>query len=234
MGRLFWIIMAVIGVLLIILISTNDQGTVLGIQNEKFGNVAYISIWGALIGAAILGSGMRFGDLARQLVVWTVIILALMGGYLFRYEAQDIASRFTGGVIPGSPINRTGDDGRTEVTLIRSNNGHFEARATVNGKSVRFLVDTGASSIVLSYRDAISIGINPDNLAYTVPVMTANGQAMAAEITIDVMAVGSIVRTTKKVLVSAPGAMDSSLLGMSFLSTLSSYEVRGDRMFLRD
>ncbi len=234
MGRLFWIFISIVGVALILLISSHDQGTVLGLRSEEFGNAVYLSIFAAMIAAGILGRGMRFGNVARQLVIWVVIVLALMTAYLFRYEALDIASRMTGGLLPGSPISRIGDDGRREVTLIRANNGHFEARGSVNGQPVRFLIDTGASSVVLSNGDALAVGIDPNRLSYTVPVFTANGRAMSAETTIDVMAIGSIVRTGKKVLVSAPGALGESLLGMSFLGTLSSYEVRGDRMFLRD
>ncbi len=234
MGRLFWIFMAIVGVALILLISSHDQGMVFGLRSEEFGSAVYLSIFAALIAAAILGRGMRFGDVARQMVIWVVIILALMTAFLFRYEAQDLASRISGGLLPGSPISRISDDGRKEVTLIRANNGHFGARGTVNGKPVRFLVDTGASSVVLSHRDALAAGIDPNRLSFTVPVFTANGRTMSAEAMIDVMAIGSIVRTGKKVLVSAPGALGESLLGMSFLGTLSSYEVRGDRMFLRD
>ncbi len=234
MGRFFWIFMALLGFLLIALITTHDQNTILGFENDVFGSAVSLSLWGALIAAGILGSGMRFGDIARQLVIWSVIILTLMVAYLFRYDAQDIASRITGGLVPGSPISRVGDNGRQQVTLIRSNFGHFEVSASINGKPVRFLIDTGASSVVLSYEDAINIGINPDRLSFTVPVSTANGRAMAATARIDVMAIGSISRSDKNVLVSAPGALSGNLLGMSFLGTLSSYEVRGDRMILRD
>ena len=234
MGRWFWVIMAALGFILILLILSHDQGTLLGIENTKFGSIAYMGLWGALVAVGILGSGMRFGDIARQMMIWAIIILALMTGYLFRYEAQDFASRLTGGLLPGSPISRIGDDGRQQVTIIRSASGHFEVRAAVNGKPLRFLVDTGASNIVLSHRDAVAIGINPATLRFIIPVFTANGRALSAEARIDVLAIGSIVRSNKKVLVSAPGALNESLLGISFLQTLSSYEVRGDRMILRD
>jgi len=234
MGRLFWIFMALLGFLLIALITTHDQNTIMGFENDVFGSAVSLSLWGALIAAGILGSGMRFGDIARQLVVWIIIILTLMVAYLFRYDVQDIASRITGGLVPGSPISSVGDNGRQQVTLIRSNSGHFEVSASINGKPVRFLVDTGASSVVLSYEDAINIGINPNRLSFTIPVSTANGRAMAATARIDVMAIGSISRSNKSVLVAAKGALNGNLLGMSFLGTLSSYEVRGDRMILRD
>ncbi len=234
MGRVFWIFMALLGFALILLLSSGDAGTVLGLDNDTFGRVVYMGIWGVLIVAGIFGSGMRFGDIARQLMLWSIIILGLMTAYLFRYEAQDFASRFTAGLIPGSPLSQISDNGRQEVTIFRGNSGHFEVQAAVNGKPVRFLIDTGASSVVLSYKAARKIGLNPDDLSFTIPVSTANGRTMTAQTRIDVMSIGSITRSNKKVLVAAPGALDSNLLGMSFLGTLSSYEVRGDRMFLRD
>ncbi len=234
MGRFFWIIMGVLGFALIMLIANSDSGSVLGMENGTFGSAVYMSIWAAILAAGVLGSGMRFGDIARQMAIWAIIILVLVTGYLFRYEAQDMASRFTGGLLPGSPISRTADNGREEVTLIRASSRHFEVRASVNNKPVHFLIDTGASAVVLNYEDAVRVGINPKSLIFSTPVFTANGKAMAAESRLDILAIGSIVRTNQKILVSAPGAMKGNLLGMSFLETLSSYEVRGDRMFLRD
>ena len=234
MGRAFWIFMALLGFALIALIANHDQNTIFGLDNDEFGTAIYMSIWAALLAAGILGRGVPFGNVARQLMIWCVIILGLMVAYLFRYDAQDIANRISGGLVPGSPISRIGDNGRQQVTLIRSNSGHFEANASINGKPIRFLVDTGASSVVLSFEDAIKVGIDVERLSFTVPVSTANGRTMAAFARIDVMAIGSISRSDKSVLVSAPGALRGNLLGISFLETLSSYEVRGDRMILRD
>uniref|UniRef100_UPI00329A4980 retropepsin-like aspartic protease family protein n=1 Tax=Salmonella enterica TaxID=28901 RepID=UPI00329A4980 len=78
-------------------------------------------------------------------------------------------------LVPGSPISARDGDGGVTVTLAKAENGHFGVKGSVNNASIGFMVDTGASSIVLSYDDARRAGLNPDKLAYRTPIMTANG-----------------------------------------------------------
>ena len=150
MDRLFWIVMAVIGGGLILLVANNDAGAVFGIENDTFASMLYLGVWGGVLAAAIAGSGMRFGHIARNLAVWLFMILCLMAGYQYRYELQDIASRVTAGLIPGSPLSAVGEDGRTVVSLDKRADGHFGVRAVVDGTTVHFLVDTGATGTMLS------------------------------------------------------------------------------------
>ena len=79
-----------------------------------------------------------------------------------------------------------------EVVLRASADGHFYANATVDGVAVRFLVDTGASSITLSAADARRVGFDPEALDYFLPVTTASGAALAARVTLDEVRLGSI------------------------------------------
>jgi aspartyl protease family protein len=87
---------------------------------------------------------------------------------------------------------------------------------------------------VLSSEDASMIGLNPENLAYTVSVMTANGRTTAAPVTLSEVAIGPIVRRNIQALVTSEGQLDQSLLGMSFLSTLGSMQMRTDELRLHD
>lgn len=234
MGRLFWVIAGLIGIVLILLIASGDTGTTLGFETNQFATAAVSGLWALLIGTAVFGRGTSFFETAKQLGIWILIILALMAVYVFRFDLQDVASRFSGGIIPGSPISTVDDAGRQTVTLIRSDNGHFEATAGVNGNSVRFLVDTGATSIVLSHADAGSAGIDVNNLRYSIRTQTANGTGRAARAEIDQFYLGGIERRNMPVLVAEPGRLDQSLLGQQFLESLHSYEKRGDRLTLRD
>jgi aspartyl protease family protein len=110
--------------------------------------------------------------------------------------------------------------------------GHFVVTAEVNGAPVNFLIDTGASDIVLSPADAERIGYDPARLSFTQRYYTANGVGRGAPVRLDSIAVGSITFDRMPASVNeAP--MGESLLGMSFLRELSSYEVRGDTMILR-
>jgi aspartyl protease family protein len=111
--------------------------------------------------------------------------------------------------------------------------GHFYANATVDGVPVRFLVDTGASSIALSAEDARRLGFDPERLHYFLPVTTANGTALAARVTLGDVRLGSIAFANVAAAVMSPGALDRSLLGMSFLDRLAGFEIAGDRLILR-
>ena len=127
----------------------------------------------------------------------------------------------------------TSSGGLTEVKLRKRLNGHFTANVEVNGEPISMIVDTGASSIVLRPEDARAAGINVDEMTYRVPVLTANGRTMAARIWLEDVSIGPLDRTRVEALIAQPGALSQSLLGMSFLSRLRSYEFSGDYLTLR-
>ncbi|MCX7304781.1 MAG: TIGR02281 family clan AA aspartic protease [Hyphomicrobiales bacterium] len=232
--RSFWIGIAILAAGLIVLLALGSGGSVLGIDSDRFGHLVYLAALGAVIGTGILVSGQRFGQTVRTLAVWLLVILALMAGYEYRYELQDVASRVSGGTIPGSPLSITDGDGRATVTLQKRMDGHFDASVVVNGQAVQAMVDTGASATVLTAADAEKAGFDPRALVFNVPVSTANGVAKAARVVADEVSVGGITRTNLPLLVTEPGQLGQSLLGMNFIGTLSGFDVRGDRLVLRD
>jgi aspartyl protease family protein len=234
LGRIFWIIAGAAALVLIALFAADDSGTVMGMDTHLFATLSITTLWGAFIASSLLTRGTNWGQAAVQLSIWALIFLTLMAAYAFRYELQDLGNRFTGGLIPGSPISASFGDGREEVTLIRSDNGHFEAVTTVNGKQIRFLVDTGASAVVMSHADAVIAGIYTADLSFTVPVLTANGVGNAAIGRIDSLALGGIERKDVPVMITEPGKLGQSLLGQQFLESLSGYTRRGDRLTLQD
>ncbi|AZO08052.1 MULTISPECIES: TIGR02281 family clan AA aspartic protease [unclassified Mesorhizobium] len=234
MNRLFWIVMAVIGIAVVLLMLNDSSGRTLGFANDDFGRLIWLGALGTLIGASFLRSGRPLGDMARSLGVWAAIVLALIAGYQYRYELQDVASRVTAGLVPGSPLALGVDNGRATVALEKADNGHFEARVLINGTPVRAVVDTGATTTVLTAEDAQAVGFNPAALDFTTLVSTANGMARAATVKTDELAIGGIVRKGMPVMIAAPGMLERSLLGMNFIGSLSGFDVRGDRMILRD
>lgn len=232
--RLFWIAMAVLGAGLILLIANHGSGQVFGIENNDFARILYLGVLGAVLAAGVLAWRADAGYVARSLAIWTLIVLVLVGGYQYRYELQDIASRMTAGLVPGSPVSMTGVDGDNLVMVDKAANGHFQVRATIDGETVSMLVDTGATSTVLSAEDAARIGFDIDALSFDTPVMTANGTARAARVVTEEIAVGSIERQRLAVFVAEPERLAQSLLGMNFIDSLSGFEVRGDRLVLHD
>ncbi len=232
--RAFWIGIAILAGGLLVLVATGGSGDVLGIGSDDFGRLVYLSALAAVIGACVHFSGQRFGQTVRLLAIWLLVILALMAAYEYRYELQDVASRVSGGRIPGSPLSVTDAEGRAVVTLTKRLDGHFEAGVTVNGTPIRAMVDTGATTTVLTAADAGRVGFDPRALAFTIPVSTANGVANAARVVADDIAVGGIVRRNVPLLVAESVRLDQSLLGMNFISSLSGFDVRGARLVLRD
>jgi aspartyl protease family protein len=117
------------------------------------------------------------------------------------------------------------------IELRRGSDGHFHATMDVNGVPVRFMVDTGASDLVLSRRDAERVGIDPASLSYLGRARTANGTVATASVRLGLVELGGIVDTDVRASVS-DGGLDVSLLGMSYLDRFGRIEIAGDRMRL--
>jgi aspartyl protease family protein len=96
------------------------------------------------------------------------------------------------------------------------------------------LVDTGASTVVLRDQDARKLGVDVKQLKYTVPVQTANGLAYAAHVRLRSVAIGPITIPGVDALIAQPNVLKESLLGMTFLSRLRSYEFAGDSLTFRN
>lgn len=234
MSKGLWIILSVLAAGLVLLIANHDDGTTFGLANDDFASLLYLGTLGVVLAAAVFFGGARTSGTLRQIAAWLAVFLVLVGGYQYRFELQDIASRLTAGLVPGSPHSGIDANGQVSVMVTRGLDNHFEVRADLNGVTVPMLVDTGATSTVLTSEDARSIGIDPDALQFDFPVMTANGRTTAARTTVSDFALGDIRRVRLDAMVARPGQLDQSLLGMNFLNSLSSFEFSGDRLLLRD
>ncbi|MGL4488525.1 MAG: TIGR02281 family clan AA aspartic protease [Rhizobiaceae bacterium] len=232
MNRILYFVLGAIIISVVLLTLNHDRGTTFGLTNEKFASLVSLGLVAIYLGLNAFRPGAFGGAALRNIVIWLGVFVALIAGYQNRDTVQDLASSVTLGLVPASPQSSTQSDGTRVVTIGKSENGHFEVNADVNGASVRFLVDTGASSIALSTNDAQAIGIDMASLAYNVPISTANGEAMAANARIDEITIGTIIRRNMRVLVAKEGALNQSLLGMDFLNSLSSFTVKQDEMLL--
>lgn len=117
------------------------------------------------------------------------------------------------------------------VALRRGPDGHFHATLGVNGREVRFLVDTGATQIVLSRRDAARVGIDPARLSFTQPARTANGVVFSAPVTLERLTLGPFEDRNVPASVNG-GELAVSLLGIRYLDRFARWRVEGDRMIL--
>ena len=119
------------------------------------------------------------------------------------------------------------------VQIPRGTNGEFNIHAKINGIGAPMVVDTGATSVVLTYETAKAVGLPLELLEYDVDLETAGGHTKAARLTLDRLAIGHLVERSVPALIAQAGQLRTSLLGMSFLNRLESWEVRGDKLMMR-
>ncbi|HKP24222.1 MAG TPA: TIGR02281 family clan AA aspartic protease [Dongiaceae bacterium] len=177
--------------------------------------------WVALIGASVIGVA-RFNPKTalRQAAIWVAIILGLVGLYSFKNDAAYIGQRFMGALSPTQGVMH--DDGT--LSFDAGPDGHFRIQGLVNGGRVTFMVDTGASDVVLTPGDARRVGIDPATLVFDQFAETANGRVSGAAIRLDRLAVGSIEMSQLPATVNG-AEMSESLLGMEFLNRLHGWRV---------
>jgi len=226
--------LAIIGIGLALLVFNNNGGTTFGMDNDDFAGVVYLVPLALIMSAGIWASRHTASQSLRNLLIWLVVIMALATAYIYRRDAQQVGDRLMAGLLPGHAVVVTTSEGGQEVILHKLLNGHFEAQVMINGQPIDMLVDTGASVIALSQKDAERVGIIPENLTYSMTVITANGRARAAPVELGSVAIGPILRRDVKATVAEEGKLDQSLLGMSFLETLGSMQMQTDELRLRD
>jgi aspartyl protease family protein len=229
-----WIALFILAFGAMLLVS-NESGMIAGVDTTTFGYVAVFSaLLVYLLGGMMGRYGGRASSMVRDAVTWLALGFALVTLYSYKEQIAPIAARVVGELLPGSAVTvEQSAGGLTEIRIRKRLDGHFNANVEVNGRPISMIVDTGASSIVLTPEDAAKVGIDVDNLTYSLPVLTANGRTFAARVRLDKVAIGPLDRSNVDALVAKHGAMTQSLLGMSFLSRLRSYEFSGDFLTLR-
>ncbi len=189
-------------------------------DGEDFGRLLYLGLLLAAVGGWLLVEYRgRLGVALRTAMAWGLIFVGVMAGYgLWNDLRRADAPR---------QMMTTGG----EVVLPRAADGHYYLTLTIDGTDLPFMVDTGATSVVLSRDDARMLGIDPDTLAYLGEANTANGTVRTARVTLTDVRLGEIVddRLTAQV---NDGDMEGSLLGMEYLGRFR-IEIDGDRMVLK-
>jgi aspartyl protease family protein len=170
----------------------------------------------------------RLSRAIEAALFWTVLLLLLVVGYSYRFELQDVTERVVAELMPGEVSGRGRD-----VEITRGTRGEFALGVSINGARVPMVLDTGATSVVLTHEAAKAAGLPLEFLNYSVNVETANGRTRAASVTLDKLAIGELTERQVPALIAQPGSLRNNLLGMSFLNRLESWEVHGDRLRLR-
>ncbi len=226
-------IVCLLGAVLLALALGLPQARAMGVDPAR---VVYLTVLLAFVVATAGGMlSENPGRAIRHLVIWIGAGGLLALAYSYRAElgfgpaplATDVAA--TPPATGAAPA--VAHPGDRSVTLF-AQSGHFFADAEVEGKTMTFMVDTGASVVALGRDDARKLGISPADRDFTQIINTANGTTRGAPVTLDSLAIGPIdIRNVDAVVVDAQ--MPGPLLGMSFLNRLSGYQATGDRLVLR-
>lgn len=169
-----------------------------------------------------------FAQHLRHAAIWVATVAVLALGFAYREELAGVPQHLRLAFSAGDPVT-TGDH---ELVIPQDERGAFVVVGKVNGQRVRFMVDTGASDTVLSPDDARRLGVEVDRLRYDDIAETANGVGHGAPYAARSLQVGPIVLDNFQMTINqAP--MSSSLLGLSFLNHLESFEIRGRKLILK-
>ncbi|MDB5615128.1 MAG: family clan aspartic protease [Devosia sp.] len=219
-----------ISVGLALLIST-DAGTLVGLTQAQTAQLIPLLVILIVFAGGLFTRRRKASELIGSVLLWVGIFGVAAVTYAYRDELTNIAGRVAGELQPGVAMV---DAEQGLATFRRGVGGHFEINATVNGHTTPMIFDTGASAVVLTVADAEAAGISTKELNYTIPVSTANGTGRAARVRLDRIEIGGIVREGVVAFVTEENALDQSLLGMTFLETLSRYTVTQNSLELAD
>ena len=192
-------------------------------SGDSLANLGYFALLLLALGGAYLASHRQsVGKSLQMALVWGMIFMGCMAIYgLWGDISRDYGRK-------SLPI--TQQDGA--IALPRASDGHYYVTANVNGTEIEFLVDTGASDIVLSRLDAARIGFDLDRLAFLGSARTANGVVPIAYGRLKTIRLGNHLDQAVSVSING-GEMDKSLLGMSYLGRFGRIEMTQDQLILR-
>ncbi|MAM60232.1 TIGR02281 family clan AA aspartic protease [Maritimibacter sp. UBA3975] len=189
-------------------------------DSYDLGRLTYLVLLAAAVGGSFfMMNKASWGKSLQQLAIWALIFVGAIGAYgLWNDISRD--------VLPRQSVVSQG-----VVEVPRRPDGHFYLTLDVGGTPVDFVVDTGASQVVLTMEDAARIGIDPEDLDFIGTAMTANGEVRTAPVTVDEMVLGDVTERNVRVYVNE-GMMDMSLLGMTYLSRFERIEIADDMLIL--
>ena len=188
-------------------------------DSENFARLIYLGLLLAAVGGWVLVEYRgRLGVALRTAMAWGLIFVGVMAGYgLWTDMRSDVRRQ---AVMVGDAME-----------VPRAPDGHYYLTLVINGTPVEFMVDTGATNVVLSRRDAERLGIDPASLVYLGEAQTANGIVRTARVKLTDVVLGPWEDKALAAWVN-DGEMDGSLLGMDYLGQFH-LELAADRMLLR-
>lgn len=193
----------------------------LSLDPDAQARVFYLVLLGAFLLVFLFSAYRhRLGQAVQHAAIWLLIFVGAV-----------LAIGFWEPLTEQLYVDRPVQADASTLAYRRAPDGHFYAMAEVNGAPVRFMIDTGASDLVLTAADARAAGIDTDRLNYVIPTMTANGRTLSAPVRLHSVAIGGFVDEAVPASVSG-GELDLSLLGMRYLERFRSVRFEDNTLYL--
>ena len=185
---------------------------------DNIASLLFLSLWGVLLVAGFLvHPRLSFNKMLQQAAIWVFIFIGAIA-------AVGLWEDIKGDVLMRQTVDLNAD-GSSIITAQRQMDGHYYLTLVINDVPVRFVVDTGASQMVLTREDAARIGLDLNTLAFLGRANTANGTVRTAPVRLADVALGPVRDNNVRALVNE-GEMDTSLLGMSYLEIFGRIEIQ--------
>lgn len=195
-------------------------------MNDQTGSLIYAVLLLVLVASSLFARRLPLGETFRMALTWVLIFAAIFVVFTFRSDLKIVWERVA---VEFGLRDGVQEDGTLRVA--RDEGGHFSVTAMVNGRDVRFMIDSGATTTSMSVAAARAAGVDVSEAGFPVVVETANGTAEMRRARLARLSIGPIKRQDFPVLVSDTLG-DTNLLGMNFLDTLKGWRVEGDTLVL--
>jgi aspartyl protease family protein len=229
---LFWPVM-IIGVAVLGLLLSQPAPDAVVVGGHINMRTVYLALLAAALVIASVGRLLLHGGYKTLIHTagWLGAIAGLAAAFSYREQAtviiEDVRAALSEKFAPSEPPTAT------SAVIPRKRDGHYLAVAEVNGVEMNLMVDTGASMVLIPYEQAAALGIDVGALDFSMPVVTANGDASVAPIRLSSIRVQHVAAFDVQGAVAQPGRLKTGLLGMSFLEQLTETSFRGDKLILR-
>ncbi len=200
----------------------------MNLNSHDWQNLIYLGLLLIVLSSSLfLRRNADFGKITKYLGAWSVIGLVAIICYSYRFEFSALKNRVLSEINPSKALVKSSG----EMVISLAQDGHFYLDLKINGRPMRFMIDTGASDIVINISDAERLGIDRKTLNFNKPYQTANGKSWGASITLKEIEFGNVKFKNVSASVNS-GEMGIPLLGMSFLRQFERYEFYRDKLIL--
>ena len=198
------------------------------LNDSDWRSLIYLSILlCAMLAGVVFRSNLKITTIMKYFVIWGIGAFLAIILYAYRYEFSDFKNRIIGEVNPSAAqVTKSGN-----MIINLSDDGHFYIDVKINNVPILFMIDTGASDITISLKEAKRIGINLKSINFNKEYQTANGKTWGGNVILEKLEVGGVVFNNISASVNS-SEMGTSLLGMSFLRQFRKYEFYRDRLEL--